>query len=329
MSVAGKVGWVAWSVGLVAAVVRGFLSSVFSGFRNSPKLIGTQVSPEDLDKIRKRICSYLPSYPTYLCLIVDPVLFPYLMKIREFDHLPSAIDAVTLFWRYNRSEIEACLLGAVEILHTVPSGKEYDAVRAKKLSDVLDDLVNIVRRFLARRDDLAKAIKDGQLELTPKLYYLAYPALGLLASSHLRILNLSNKPIQDLKILAGLTNMIHLSLERTLVSNLWPLSDLQNLRRLQLENTPVQDLRTLSGLLALEALHLHGSLIDDLSPLSPMLGLQLVTIAGTDVCDLRPLLSLAGLIALDMRDTLVTDLSLLPTSLVILCITTQLDRTSS
>ena len=87
---------------------------------------------------------------------------------------------------------------------------------------------------------------------------------GLTQLNHLR---LSNTPVSDLSPLAGLTQLNHLRLDFTSVSDLSFLEGLTNLIYLGLSGTSVSDLSFLEGLTNLHYLHLNENNISDLSSL--------------------------------------------------------------
>lgn len=108
------------------------------------------------------------------------------------------------------------------------------------------------------------------------------PLAGL---SNLKTLILSdNKTLSDIGPIAGLPKLRNLQLRNTQVSDLSPLTQMDELELLWLRRTPVSDLSALAGLSNLWALELAHTQVTDLTPLS-QLSLQHLNVKGTEVTD--------------------------------------------
>jgi len=101
-----------------------------------------------------------------------------------------------------------------------------------------------------------------------------------------------NKELKNISALSGLSQLTHLDLTGTHVSDLSALSGLSQLTYLKLMVTQVRDLSALSGLSQLTYLDLNGTQISDLSALSGLSQLTELYLSHTQVSDLSPLLPL-------------------------------------
>jgi len=122
-------------------------------------------------------------------------------------------------------------------------------------------------------------------------------------------LTLSRTQMSDLGPLSGLTALQLLDVSGTQVSDLGPLSGLTALQWLDVSDTQVIDLEPLSGLTALQTLYVSRTQVSDLGPLSGLTALQLLDVSGTQVSDLGPLSGLTVLQSLYAAHTQVSDLS--------------------
>jgi hypothetical protein len=131
------------------------------------------------------------------------------------------------------------------------------------------------------------------------------PLLGL---TQLRSLDLGASEADNFWPLAGLAALEKLCLSNVRIKNLAPLAGLTSLKSLDLDNTEVNDLRPLSHLTALEALWLNNTAVSDLSPLAGLTKLQELYLDNTAVQDLTPLANLRSLRVLWVESTEVDDL---------------------
>ena len=84
---------------------------------------------------------------------------------------------------------------------------------------------------------------------------------------------LHEKQISDMTLLANLASLETLHIDDTQVSDLTPLAGLKNLEGLLLNNTPVSDLTPLAKLTSLELLSFKGTQVSDLTPLTKLTSL--------------------------------------------------------
>jgi hypothetical protein len=150
--------------------------------------------------------------------------------------------------------------------------------------------------------------------------------LNLLAGlTNLQRLSLSDTQVSDVTPLAGLTNLQILNLSGTQVSDVAPLAGLTALQSLDLTGTRVaergfsaefsdeffksSDLTPLAGLTALRSLDLTGTQVSDVAPLTGLTALQSLNLSGTQVSDVAPLAGLTALRGLDLANTQVSDLA--------------------
>ena len=138
-------------------------------------------------------------------------------------------------------------------------------------------------------------------------------------------LSLKRTPVQDLSPLSGLQGLTTLSLGQTKVTDLTPLSTIVGLRWLDLKGTPVHDLSQLSGIHDLTHLNLDGTHVSNLSPLSTLVNLTWLSLNRTPVHNLNPLSGLLRLRWLFLSGTHVSKLSPLSTLSGLICL--QLKRT--
>ena len=127
------------------------------------------------------------------------------------------------------------------------------------------------------------------------------PLTGLVNLKELRIdwyeLDSGEPPryIHDITPLAGLTNLLTLSIRGQLLSDLSPLAGLTRLAVLELEDNRIDDIDPLAGLTELQQLILRYNNVKDLGPLSGLQALLFLTLAGNPVEDFTPLFPLVSL----------------------------------
>jgi internalin A len=131
------------------------------------------------------------------------------------------------------------------------------------------------------------------------------PLAGL---SELMSISLRGLPVTDISPLAGLASL------RVFISYDLPVSDFGSLTRLplqilSLEGSPVRDLTRLPGLgeNSLQSLDLSETEVSDLAPLAGLTGLRSLSLMGTAVTDLRPIAGLKSLESLNLMDMELTD----------------------
>ncbi|WP_327092187.1 hypothetical protein OIE66_16565 [Nonomuraea sp. NBC_01738] len=177
-----------------------------------------------------------------------------------------------------------------------------------------------VERVDGLRLDLRRLADLSPLALLPNLRWLTVSStvpidVAALASSLVPARSLSDltieAPIDDAGPLAGLTQVIRLKLDATLITDLSPLAGARHLRDLSVCDGPLRDLTPLAGL-RLERLFVYRTRVSDLSPLAGMASLQVLGLAGCPVRDLEVVTTLPALHAVNLTRTGLTDLGDLP-----------------
>lgn len=125
----------------------------------------------------------------------------------------------------------------------------------------------------------------------------------------LTALFLTNTKVVDLTPVAGLTALAVLFVDNTGVSELSPLARLTGLSDLSFGNTSVSDLSPIRGLTNLHGLWLEHTRVSDLRPIGGLTALRRLTLQGTPVNDISPLASLSELSELLLHNTSISDLS--------------------
>ena len=113
---------------------------------------------------------------------------------------------------------------------------------------------------------------------------------GLQHATNLKFLSFVwQKKVSDISVLANLTNLERLFLEKTNVSDVSPLATLTNLRILELSDTNVSDISPLANLPNLEKLYISDTNVSDISPLANLPNLTHLGLGFTQVWDVAPL----------------------------------------
>jgi hypothetical protein len=129
------------------------------------------------------------------------------------------------------------------------------------------------------------------------------PGIGLVHDI-LTEISFSQSKISDLSNLCGCTNLRHLFLSYTLVSDLAPLTRLQSrLEGLALSGSPIEDISPVSSLAYLTWLDLSDTRVSSVKALSGNLKLDWLQLEHTLVTDLRPLGNLQNLRHLHLAGT--------------------------
>ena len=125
------------------------------------------------------------------------------------------------------------------------------------------------------------------------------PPLGRLADfpTQVRVVRLTGSLIEDIDFITNVTELEHLSISRTRVSDLGPLADAGKLRSLiTIGCSGINDLAPLANCAHLTRLDLEScSGVSDLAPLARLQRLTWIDVSGTGVTDLSPLESCRGL----------------------------------
>lgn len=123
-----------------------------------------------------------------------------------------------------------------------------------------------------------------------------------------RVVSLARTKISTIDPLTDLKMLESLDLRETQVTDLAPIANLAALKWLNLQKTQVADLGPLSGLHALKSLTLWKTSVEDLSPLTELISLTRLVLWDTKVSDVRPLSGLTNLEWLDLDGTRIIDL---------------------
>ena len=102
-----------------------------------------------------------------------------------------------------------------------------------------------------------------------------------------------------------------LSLNDNLITDISPVSKLDNLTQLYMSSNNISDLRPLSQLTTLKQLSLRSNRIVDLSPLTDLVGLELLDLSDNEISKLEPLSGMAGLRGLNLAVNRVSNLQVL------------------
>ena len=124
---------------------------------------------------------------------------------------------------------------------------------------------------------------------------------GLEYAVNLKFLHIGRTEVSNLTPLTGLENLHTLKLFNNRISDISPLVGLVELRELQLQGNFISDLTPLTNLQSLSVLKLHDNQISDVSPLSGLTGLQELTLAWNAISDLTPLINLTNLVILSIH----------------------------
>ena len=133
---------------------------------------------------------------------------------------------------------------------------------------------------------------------------------GLELATNIEHLNLTGNKISNLSPIAGLTNLVYLTLSRNHnLSDLSPLKNLKNLEWITFFSTKVSDISAFAGLTNLRYIHAWNHSISDLSPLANLTKLEYLDFCGGNISDLTPLAGLTGLKELYLAVEKVSDIS--------------------
>lgn len=118
----------------------------------------------------------------------------------------------------------------------------------------------------------------------------------------LRVLDVSDRGIDDLTGIEQLTGLRTLDLSGNQIGDAEPLASLIGLTALDLSQNQLVDVVPLSALEALVTLNLSHNRIVDVSPLAGLTGLTELDLRYNEITDVGVLAALTGLIKLDVRD---------------------------
>jgi len=130
---------------------------------------------------------------------------------------------------------------------------------------------------------------------------------GILKQTQLDISN--HEKIRTLSPTSELSELKELNCSNTLISNLFPIRNLNRLEILDFSNTPVDDLSPLNYSTTLKELNCSFTLIDNLSPIEGLVNLEMLECNGIKITDLNFTEKLHKLKTLDCSETKILDLS--------------------
>ena len=111
----------------------------------------------------------------------------------------------------------------------------------------------------------------------------------------LTVLDASGKGINDISVLAGLTNLQKLYLWDNNISDISPLAGLTNLQELRLRDNNISDISALASLINLRELYLGGNNISDISASAGLSRLRELYLGGNNISDISSLVENSGL----------------------------------
>ncbi len=117
--------------------------------------------------------------------------------------------------------------------------------------------------------------------------------------------------IDDISLLASLTDLTSLDLSGNDISDISPLASLTDLTVLDLSWNDIDDISPLASLTNLTVLNLSGNDISDISPLASLTDLTELNLSGNAMSDISPLASLTNLTVLDLDWNDIDDISVL------------------
>ena len=124
---------------------------------------------------------------------------------------------------------------------------------------------------------------------------------GLEHAIDLKFLHIGRTEVSDLTPLTGLENLRVLKLFGNRISDITPLAGLINLEVLELPANQIADISPLAGLVKLQKLNLGDNLLSDISPLQGLVNLKTLHLGENQIVDFTPLLTLTNLEFLDIR----------------------------
>ena len=119
----------------------------------------------------------------------------------------------------------------------------------------------------------------------------------------------SGNQIEDLRLLANLTQLTNLSISRVQLRDLSFLERLTQLEGLDFFENEISDLKPLANLTQLEGLGLSANEISDLKPLANLTQLRWLNLGWNQISDLRPLAGLTQLRSLYLRYNQIRDVT--------------------
>lgn len=130
--------------------------------------------------------------------------------------------------------------------------------------------------------------------------------------TQLTTLSIRNQQLEDISVLAKITNLTRLVLANNQISNFTLLKELTSLVTLNLRNTNITDVSVLTKLARLNWLSLHNTQISDISTFPKLTNLSSLDLSNTQISDISVLANLTSLTSLYLNNTHINDISILP-----------------
>jgi len=111
-----------------------------------------------------------------------------------------------------------------------------------------------------------------------------------------------NRYIRDISPLAGMTEIVYLTLSQNRIEDISPLAGMIHLKELDIHHNQICDLSPLAGLTNLRWLAIRENPVCDISALARLTRLETLKIGYTEISDISPLAELKCLRNLDMRE---------------------------
>lgn len=200
-------------------------------------------------------------------------------------------------------EVEAELRQAIDKSEGDFNCEDLAEVRSLNIYDQVETLVGVqhLRNLESLRVLLGADPEDGIDDLEPLRHLTA-----------LTVLMLPSNNLSDLEPLSALENLRRLSLDGTAtpLDDLTPLESLGSLVELDLSyaGLTAETIAPLAALTQLELLRIHGNALGDLGALATLTNLKTLNIASSQISDLRPLAGMSQMESLFLAHNQISDL---------------------
>jgi hypothetical protein len=111
-----------------------------------------------------------------------------------------------------------------------------------------------------------------------------------------------NRYIRDISPLAGMTEIVYLTLSQNRIEDISPLAGMIHLKELDIHHNQICDISPLAGLTNLRWLAIRENPIRDISALAGLTRLETLKLSYTEISDISPLAEMKCLRNLDMRE---------------------------
>ena len=180
-----------------------------------------------------------------------------------------------------------------------PGTKEYEALTQSITQEDLDALA-AVDWFNEKTQSFYGISCSGVASLDGLQYLDGSKSIGLVVT---------DGTVNDLTPLAGITNLVNLSLSGNQITDITPLHSLTNLSSLDLDGNQIADITPLHSLTNLSGLDLDGNQIADISPLEGLTKLGRLHLTSNQISDVTPLAGLSKLYELDLSNNQINDVA--------------------